>query len=481
MSITQPICQPICRPIVSKLTDYVGVVSPSALYVRMSDTSKPLAAFIEGWALNSFNGVANAAPTGTGIPTDSQGLMQLEYTVSGSAGGTTLTISAGDQSKGTGTWGGVIQHDNGTYGLYTIHSLGSGVATCYPPFRATVTSKNLRNIAGSVNGQHYTLPGYKALARSIYARTKGDAYRMRYAAKWTAATGVKEDWTAVGGLGAGQYSMQTVNAFITGGTLQNTWRQRGRTIMAATSTAPHTGKGVSKTFSLGGASGFMEAFVSCAFLATVFVPFRAVLVVDGVTVFDQTYDANAGLVRVVANYSNATSATLTVTRSDETSGIAWLAIGDVTFWAYDRSETWSDPVIGKDDKVVVIGDSWTEYYSDALGAELAQAQIDAGGTTGSVVSVGLSGQTAEWGLANFDSLVAPENPDAVVILFFTNDRNSFGVNNSDRWLRAMYQMGLKCQAIGARPIFIMPLPTASISQAAEHGTWAERIGAGLPV
>lgn len=475
--------QPVHSPIAIGVRDVLSrlLASPAALYSLMSDPSKPLPAFIEGWALNSFNGVANTAPTGSGIPTDSQGRMQLEYTVSGSAGGTTLTISAGDQSKGTGVWGGVIQHDNGTYGLYTIHTLGSGVATCYPPLRGAVTSKTLRNLAGSVGDQHYTLPGYKALARSIFARTKGDAYRMRYAAQWRSQTGVKSDWTAVGGLGAGQFDVLNYNAFITSGTLDKTWAGRGNRAILASPTSPYTGKGLAKTFSLGGATGFMEAFVSCFKPDAGFAKFRAKLVVDGVTVLDKAYLPEEGLVRIIQPYTAASSATLTITRDDETTGIHSLRICDVTFWAYDRSETWADPVIGKDEKVVVIGDSWTEYYSDGLGAELAQAQIDAGGTTGSVVSVGVSGMTAEWGLANFDTLVAPENPDAVVILFFTNDRNSFGVNNSGRWLRAMYQIGLKCQAIGARPIFVMPLPTASISQSAEHGVWSEMIGTGLAV
>ena len=484
MSITQPICQPICQPIVSKLTDYVGAVSPSALYARMSDTSKPLPAFIEGWALNSFNGVATSAPSASGIGTDAQSQLLLEYTVSGSVGGTTLTIAAGDQSKGTGTWGGVIQHDNGTYGLYTIHTLGSGVATCFPPLRASVTSKTLRNLGGTVNGQHYTLPGYKALARNIYSRTKGDAYRVRYAAKWTARLGVKEDWTNIGGLGTGQYSLATDNSFVGNGNLVYTWIARDTNYIRALPTSPYTGKGLEKTFALGGASGFLEAFISCSMGAPgatfPFASFRVQVIADGSTIHDQTYDANTGLLRLIVPYSAVTSATLRVTRAGEEAASYAIRIGDVTFWTYDRSLTWTDKVIGKNEKVVVIGDSWTEFYSDGLGAELQHAMTDDGGS-GSVVSVGLSGQTAEWGLANFDSLVVPESPNVVVILFFTNDRNDFGVSNSDRWLRAMYQIGLKCQSIGARPIFVMPLPTASITQASQHGTWAERIGSGLPV
>jgi hypothetical protein len=450
----------------------------AALYKKLARPTAPYPAFVEGWAMNSFNGVSNLAPAAGGIGTDAQSQLQLEYTVSGASGATTLTIGAGDESKGTGTWGAVVQHDDATYGLYTIHSLAAGSATCFPPLRAAVTAKTLRNLTGSVNGQHYTEPAYKALARSIYARTKGDTYRMKYAARWRGAYGVKEDWTAYGGLGAGQFSISSPGAFLSGGNLQYMWTGRGLTCIAGTPTAPYTGKGLTKTFGLNGATGFLEAFISCA-TTTAFASFRVEVIVDGVTLHDQTYDANTGLLRLKVDYTNGVSGTLRVTRAAEEAALYQIRLWDVIWWAYDRSQTWTDPIIGKNEKVVVIGDSWTEFYSDGLGAEIQQAMTDDGGS-GTVVSVGLSGQMAEWGLSNFDSLVAPEAPNVVVVLFFTNDRNVY-LANTEPWLKAMYRIGLKCQAINARPVFIMPLPTASISQAATHGSWATQIGDGLPL
>jgi hypothetical protein len=447
----------------------------AALYIAMADASQPLPGFIEGWALNSFNGIDNSAPTAAGIPADSIGQLDLEYTVSGAAGAASLTISAGDQSKGTGQWGGVIQHDDGTYGLYTVNSLAAGVCSMYPALRATVTAQTLRNSGGAVNGQHYTLPGYKALARSIFARTKGDCYRNRYVAKWTAADGAKADWTETGGMTSGQFSFSTSNASTTLG-----WTGRGNKAIQGTPTSPYTGKGLTKTFAIGGAGGFMEAFVSCWKTPEGFAPFRVKLVIDGVTISNASYDSNSGLKRVIIPYSGGTSAVLTVTRDDETAGGYSLRIGDVTFWSYDRAETWTNPVIDKNANVVVLGDSWSAFYANGLGTEL-QAAITGAGGTGTVSTVALSGQTAEWGLANFDALVAPLAPAQVVVEFFTNDKNSFGAANYGRWLIAMYQIGLKCQAIGARPIFVMPQPTQSFSQSVDHGIWAEKIGTGLPL
>ncbi|WP_287359898.1 hypothetical protein [Mesorhizobium sp.] len=98
-----------------------------------------------------------------------------------------------------------------------------------------------------------------------------------------------------------------------------------------------------------------------------------------------------------------------------------------------------------------------------------------------MVSVGQAGQDAEFGLTFFDTLVTPETPKQVVIPYFTNDHNDYGDDGWARWLTAMYKLGRKCQAIGARPIFILPLPTSSVTQAIGHGIWADELGYGLPI
>ena len=154
----------------------------AALFANLSDPTKPMPSFIEGWAQNSFHGVAFESPTAAGIPLDTMSNTLLEYTVSGVAGASTLSISLGDQTKGGGTWGAVVQHDNGTYGAYTVSALGAGVCTVHPNVRSVITNKVLGNLGGSPLGQHLTERGYKALARKIYATSLGSGYRMRYAA-----------------------------------------------------------------------------------------------------------------------------------------------------------------------------------------------------------------------------------------------------------------------------------------------------------
>lgn len=451
-------------------------VNSSGLYSQMIDTTQPLPMFFEGWSVTGFNGVSNTAPPGSGAPLDSQSQSIVEFTVSGAAGATSMTYSSGTAAwAGTGAWGGCIQHDDGTYGIYTISGLTGGTFNIQPPLRATCTNRTLSNIEGAVNGQHMREPSYRALARSIMSKTIRDVYRNRFAAKWRASAGAKTDWINLGGLGSGQYNHGTSNAFVS----SYDWRGRGNVAIIASPTSTYTGKGLSQTFSIGGNAGVMEAFVSCARSSPAsFAEFRVQLIVDSVTVFNEVYPANSGLVRVLADYPAGNSAQLIVTRDAEEAYAADLRIGDVTFWVYDRALTPSDYAIKPNDNVVVIGDSWTTFYGGVLGAEMQAVQTARGGS-GVVTSVGMAGQTAEWGLAEFDARVPQHSPDVVLIHFYINDRNAYGLANSERWLKSLYQIGRKCQQIGARPYFVMPLPTASISQSAELGQWAERIGLGV--
>jgi hypothetical protein len=440
----------------------------AALFAKISDPTKPMPAFIEGWASNTFNGQNYNIPTGYAtVAADSEGNRIFNITVSGAAGDSTLTGTGFNTTQGAGTWGCSILHDNGTYGLYTASGITATSIAIAPPLRATTTAKNLAALSGEINGQHYGLQGYKALARRIFAATNADGYRLRYAARLPA--NAASGWTKVGGNPFVGYQLSR-NAFPSTGA-GSYWNARGN-VVSYLNTAL-AGLGVSHTATLTGLTGYVELFAGLAIGSG---PFRVRVLLDGVETFNQTYTA---FTRVAVPFSGATTGVIEVTTTAAVS--TQIDFGDLTWWAFDRSATWTDRVIGPNDKVVQLGDSWSARYSGGIGLEIAQAQIDAGGTTGSVTTVALGGQTSEWGLAQFDSQVAPLNPNVVVIEYFVNDRNSFGVANYNRWLKAMYQIAIKCQAIGARPVFVMPLQTQSQSQSAELGIMSEKIGAGLSV
>ncbi|MFC3208150.1 hypothetical protein [Aquamicrobium soli] len=479
----------------AQIIDNLGyLATPASLLAALSDPLLPMPSFIEGWTSGDFAGIFPAAPSATGLSTDSMGALILEYTVTGTAGSQTLTISAGDESKGGGSWGAVIQHDDGSYGVYRVGGLAGGACTIWPNLRKAVTGKTMRNLGGGVNGQHYTEPGYRALARRIFGATRANAYRARYVAAWDPLTGVKEDWTPVGGMGAGQYGISINNNYINNAGARSfaAFISRSRRVISGTPTTPYTGKGLTKSFSLKGKSGVFETFACCAYISNAagggFYPFTVVASVDGVQFLNKTYTENDGLVRVVADFPAGTTGTVTITFADDTPvfGTA-LYIDSVTWWVYDRLDTWTNPVIDKNVKTSVIGDSWTTFYpatvggvDGVLGRELQSLMVAAGGT-GQVVSVGTGGTTAEFGLTEFDAKVTPQNPKQVIILYFTNDHNQYGDDGYARWLSAMFKLGRKCQMIGARPIFVMPLPTSSLTQAIGHGIWATALGKGLPL
>ena len=294
----------------------------------------------------------------------------------------------------------------------------------------------------------------------------------------------------MGGLG-GQFGIATINNFIgdTASRARASFTSRGRRVMVAAPSVAPVGKGLTKTFALGGATGFLEAFASNGNFGPPpggFSPFRVQVVVDAVSLLDQTFTENDGLQRILVPYTNGTSGTITFTFTDPAVIFpGGIMVGDVTWWAYDRARTWTDAVIGPNERLVIIGDSWTAFYpatangvDGVLGTEIKAAMVDAAGT-GTVNSVGLSGTTAEYSLSQFDIKVAPLTPTAVLIVDFTNDCNQYGSAGFERWLTAMYKIGQKCQAIGARPIFLVPLPTQSVNQSVSHGIWADELGAGL--
>ena len=459
---------------------------------QLMNPSLPLPAFIDGWDTANF-GYWMRAPTASGISTDTMSQLKLEYTVSGSAGSSSLTISAGDQSKGTGNWMGVIQHDDGTYGIYAISSLAAGVCTVFPNLRAAVTNQTMTNAGGTVNGQHFTQPGFAALANRVFNTTRRMGYRNRWIAQWRGPTGTKTDWTNIGGLGSGQYAMGTLNNIISESSVRSyqAFVSRARTVLTATPTSPRTGKGVSRSFDLNGKSGVCEVIASCAFYAAGagagFWPFNVTLKVDGTEFYNHTFTENDGLVRILQDFPAGTTGQAILTFSDDTpTSLANLVVDSVTWWVYDRTPVgwaWSDSVIDKNANLVVIGDSWTTFYPnlssvDGILGRTLQALMTGAGGSGTVTSVGVAGTGAEYSQAKFESVVAPLAPSQVVINDFTNDHNSYGDSGYARWLNALYRVGRMCQNIGARPIFIMPEPTQAFSQAIGHGIWADALGAG---
>lgn len=441
-----------------------------ALYGAMLSPSLPMPAFVEGWASNTFHGQNRNIPTGyETVPPDSEGQRIFNITVSGAQGDSTLTGVGFDTTQGAGAWGCSIEHDDGSYGLYTASGITATTISISPALRAATTAKNLAAIGGSLNGQHYGLQATQALAARIFGVTNRDGYRGRYAGRWRAEEA--SGWTLVSNPFVA-YNSPT-NSFPNTGAGSYFHSRGSPTVYFSSGSA--SGKGLQKTFSPGGASGYLETFVG---LNTGTEPFRVRVLADAVEIYNETLTA---FTRIVAPFTSAVSVTVEITSTSDSSN-SIVRIGDTTAWVFDRSLDWDARVIDVDKPVVVLGDSWSARYSGGLGLKLQSLVTGAAGS-GTVSTVALGGMTAEWGLEQFNSSVAPllAGGGSLVIEFFTNDRNQYGNENYNRWLKAMYSIGRAAQDIGARPIFVMPLPTLASAQSVGHGFWARQIGAGLPV
>lgn len=441
--------------------------------VTLSDPNKPLPCFIECWASNSFHGQQFGVPTGVaGIAADSEGERIFTATVSGATNDTQVTGAGFDNTNGTGSFAVAILHDDATYGIYTASGVTATTINISPALRATTTSKALAALGGTTNGQHIGQLGLKALARKIFATTQSSAYRIRYADRWR--PGPRDHaggWFGVGGQSSGSFNFDfRANQWVSAGAGSYFHARGKRSFQFNPGTT--NGRGVDRTVALGGLSGYCEAFVG---IQSGSGTMNVTVTVDAVPVYNQNITA---LTRVIAPFTNGVSGNIAITLSGVTNALP--AVGDVTWWVYDRSNTWTNGVIDKNDTVVVVGDSWSTRYTSVLCTELQQAMTDAGGS-GTVTSAGLSGMTAEWALHSFPARIGTVKPNAVVIEYFVNDQNLYGEQNVARWLDNMYRLGIKCQKINARPIYVMPIPVASSAQTGPFGDWSAALGSGLMI
>lgn len=376
--------------------------------------------------------------------------------VTGGIGQNTITVNSGSITDAVpadaNAWAGVIQHDDGTYGTYTIRNPSGSTLTVYPALRKGVTNGVLCNLHNTVNSVHYTEAGYLALAEYIYNYVPFKAYRERFIDQWQESN--TSGWTLVNGLAAGRVVYNVSGngflGFSGGGTRirSNTWLQ-----VYPLGTGANTG--ISRTVALNNKSGVLDISVAGSALQTC----RALVTIDG----NIMYDANIlELTRITVPFTNANSLTVQLTGKDAESTNGFY-VGAMTCWARP-SNGYAQTLFPVGAKVVVLGDSWTRFYASALARKLQSLH-----KTGEVIDVGVAGQTAAWALANFDTLVATKTPDVVLIEFFVND-NAAGNDGGtySTWKSNLAALVNKCKAIGAQPLILMPCPVAGAANCKDY-------------
>jgi len=425
-----------------------------------------------------FRGAHPGTPGGIANFTNGDG----QITVTGTTGATTLTINSvdvgaiGDYS---GEWGAIVTYDDGTRRTHTVLNASGSTLDVYPTLTSGVTAKPLGNLFSSLTGQHLTTLGYQALGRFLATRTKRDGWVHRAADRklfTTAGINFGTAFVLAGGLTTGgsiagtsinKGLFQPLNANINGApsnAVLYTGPDRGhmnamgaRTVSVQAGTATN---GATHTAALGGRSGYLETFVAVAgeFSGTQGSKARVVVTVDSVELYNQLI---AGLTRIVVPFTAATTGVLSVTL--ETSAPTAIKIGPTHWWTWGTEWGTVDPAAALFDagaRVAMLCDSWGVNGTNGL-----QTGLEAALGASLVVNASVAGQTANWALANYDTLVHPYRPDYVVCDFLINDRTADPL--AQHWVNTVRALTQLILSRGAVPVYMRGLQTAS--QSASQG------------
>lgn len=462
---------------------------------------------------------ANIATYQTGTDPSGGGgqLSQFTLTVTaGAAGALSATVAESAIVSGIGAtnWPCVVEYTDGTHGFNIVKD-GSG-STVNLRFALEKAAAFISPTWDAALGQHMTKRGYRALADLVYDQrasfctatrfvgagcftNQPPAYQQLFAANAAlAAYGVVNVNNVVSGMVA---DTLTGNLVDTAGCLSRT----AVAPMGVTTGVHATGHGVTGTIAVNRQRGFIETHVFTSAIGSSTPTQRgsatlnAYGIVGGAEYLIYTKAFADFTERVLIPFDGYDSVRL---EAVAVSNYAFfIRLMDTKAWL---SESGDSPLVGKNSKVVTMGDSWFAYYgttdgavSTGLGAfsQRLQDRMRADSGTGIVKNKSRGGMTTEWALAWFDTYVLPEKPDQVIFNFFTNDANTTSatatfvdptgatVNNritdSNHWRANIAKLAAKCERAGIQPIFILPSGTASTSQAQNQMTWRRSLRQGV--
>ncbi len=437
--------------------------------------SNPRVLFVEG--------IAGMGRAGYGLPTGIASYPDgtaysgflLVAGITGAAGATNVTINTGTVADMAGIWAACVTHDNGKMRAYTVRDASGGTCNLYPPLEFSCTNTRMVNLHSTVNGQHFTSDGFKCFADYIYDYDPDLAYRGKFHAQQqpNASNGIQgaigdgfTAWQLYGGQGSGRTATNFATNIEATVALNGTqYNARNPLIIQCAPGAAGHGTNLTWTFTTA-RTGIVDIYASSIgvdFTTSLPIPVSIAFYVNNSLV--QTTSVPQGLQRVTCPVTAATTVEIRATmagRSDD-----GFYLGAATFWATPTGSLQASMFpIGS--KVVILGDSWGTYYSNAWENQL-DARIAAAGA-GSSTTVAVDGVTAMWGIQNFDTIVTPLAPTHVIIEFAINDMNG-GVPLAT-WISHIEVLIKKTLAINAIPVVILPFGTSSISQAQVLATWA---------
>ncbi|MDD5707854.1 MAG: hypothetical protein PHR35_18195, partial [Kiritimatiellae bacterium] len=293
----------------------------------------------------SFNSAISAVPQGV------IDRITNTYTVavSGLVGAVSLAVTGTPPwDEIAGSWNGTIKYDDGTYGVLTVKSVdkaGTRIAIA-PALKKNAVHGELSNTYDGHQGQHYTAPGYYALAQHIYDYGRETACRERIIAR----TAVSEDkvlWVKHGGWFTHNYNLNTFPASHPEGTFFHSNHTRMDDFIGR-----NPGESVTASVELGGASGYLETYVG---LREGVGPIEVVATFDGAIAYSNA--TIIGLERITVPFTDARQGTVSVKVLGSTGST--VRIGTTTWWGYDHPADYRGKrLIPDGSKVVFYGDSW---------------------------------------------------------------------------------------------------------------------------
>lgn len=442
------------------------------------------------------------APAGvrTGLPTtqwstadngsrpDGQGYKSENIVtgVTGTRGSTTLAVDATGQAVlatlvtgQTNPWDAAVLNSDGTAFFATVTAWTATTITVLRPLPVAVTGGQLASRIDSVGGQHLTSIGFKAFAQVIanfspLIGTRGgildgcwDTRPQQYSSMWQpnaalAAYGVHNSTDGGSTVQSSLQNQASSNAYVANTVLTMPVQSAVCGVRAGSLAA---GQGATATIRT--AKPAVLEFWTCAWRDNNDNP-----VTQGLQVTITNLDDNSTIYsRAVSGVRETHRVPLTKARNvrvdvTTTTGTpVYVYLSQTTV----REAGQGSRIGGK--KIVLLGDSWTQYANFALGTELQRvAGIQ-------VVTHGYGGTTTDYGLSWWDTYVRAEKPDTVVLHFYTNDlnnnQNSTFVDPSGatvsmwpngltaaqceaRWITNINKMIALAQADGIRPVIVMP-------------------------
>lgn len=396
-------------------------------------------------------------------------------TVSGNEGDSFVTVNAGNitHAGATAKWAAVIEYADGSFGLYQVQGFAGSQLNIFPALDRSVSNVKLGNIHDMVAGQHYTELGYKAFAQHIYNFNAKYALRDKFIAQFY-GTDTSSDWVSIGS------PSLTYNRGLSPSGSDNL--MKGDSNRSLTVKANAADEGVYWEVDLGKTQGYLELNAGLFEGTSATIEFYLDDILKETKIIGLTAD------RFIFEYANYSKGKILIKASTGTT----VRIARTVWWNnIGKSETLIPPSVNK---IAYLGDSWGTYHNSANPNEILRLHklVNPDAT---LINQSRGGMTTKYAVAWIDWVLA-QNPDVVIIEFFTNDSNcingaSSGINfidpdgntQSTFVTRADYFNNLailanKCIDAGVQPIFIMPAVVESQLQTQYHSILARDVGTG---